>query len=55
MTKEQKKLKKKHGTPKEFAEAVWVAWGDLWCTYGEAITAIRKYEEEWCEAGRKSK
>lgn len=45
MTKEE--LRKKHGTPKEFEDAIWRACNDLFITDSEAIDAIKKYEKEW--------
>ena len=45
MTKEE--LRKKHGTPQEFAKAIWTAWEDLFITRQEAIDAIHKYHDEW--------
>lgn len=44
-TKGQRDLKKKHGTPQEFAKAVVNAIGEISCL--EAHTAIEKYEQEW--------
>lgn len=44
------KLEKNHGTPAEFAKAVWSANADGLITIHEAIEAIRKYEHEWTEA-----
>ncbi len=52
MTKKQKELKRKHGTPAEWGGAVWGACADFWCTPNEAQEAIRKYEAEWVEAGK---
>lgn len=48
MSKEQKRLKKAHGTPSEFAKACW-ACPDISGT--EAQAAVRKYEMEWHNAG----
>lgn len=45
MTKEE--LRKKHGTPKEFKDAIWEAYADLFITKLEALNAIIKYEKEW--------
>ncbi len=44
-----KELREKHGTPREFATAVWraVPW-DI--SAAEAAAAIAKYEQEWREA-----
>ena len=50
-TKEE--LRKKHGTPKEFADAIWAAWADLFITMEEAKAAIHKYHNEWDNAEEK--
>ncbi len=41
-------LYKKHGTPAEFARAVYSAIGEI--SVAEAEAAIAKYEKEWDEA-----
>ena len=41
----QKKLQKKHGTPKAFAEGVVSCIGEI--SVLEANLAIRKYRDEW--------
>ena len=46
-------LRKKHGTPKEFADAIWAAWADLFITMEEAKAAIHKYHNEWDNAEEK--
>ena len=51
MTDKQKELAKKHGTPKQFANAIWKAHDDLFITRIEAIRAIEHYQKEWAEAG----
>ena len=50
MSEAQQELARKHGTPAEFAKAVWAALGEISVT--EAVAAIEKYEREWFEAGR---
>jgi hypothetical protein len=50
MTRKQKALQKKHGTPEEFAKAIWIAWEDLFITMEEAKAAIHKYHDEWEKA-----
>ncbi len=47
--KTQKELEADHGTPAEFAKAVWRAVGEI--SIAEAQADIVKYEREWCEAG----
>jgi len=49
LTEKQARLKKKRGTPKEFADAVFNAVGEI--SIAEARTAIDKYNAEWFEAG----
>jgi hypothetical protein len=44
----QRALKKKHGTPAEFAQACVNAIGEISCL--EAHTAIAKYKREWLAA-----
>jgi hypothetical protein len=41
-------LKRNHGTPAEFARAVWNAVGEI--SVAEAQAGIERYEREWCEA-----
>lgn len=48
MTKQE--LEHKHGTPEEFAEAVWLACDNLMITPMEAREAITNYWKEWEEA-----
>ncbi len=43
-----KELYEKHGTPAEFARAVYAAIGEI--SVAEAEAAIAKYEQEWTEA-----
>lgn len=50
MTPAQQALKDKHGTPAEFARAVFNAWDML--TPLEQQDAIKKYAQEWRDAGR---
>lgn len=49
MTEKQHRLKKKHGTPKEFADAVFNCVGEI--SIAEARAAIDKYNAEWFAAG----
>ncbi len=51
MTKKQEELAKKHGTPKKFEEAVWVAYNEIGLSIDEAEKAISKYKDEWNRAG----
>ena len=48
MSEKQEELAAKHGTPKEFAAAVWRALGEI--SIDEALAAIAKYEQEWADA-----
>lgn len=48
MTRED--LRQRHGTPAQFASAVWAAWAQLFVTTAEAYKAIKDYEREWCDA-----
>jgi hypothetical protein len=41
-------LRRRHGTPKEFAAAVYAALGEI--SVDEANIAIRKYQDEWDNA-----
>lgn len=50
--KTQQQMQADHGTPAEFAKAVWNALGEI--SVAEAQAAIEKYEREWHEAGRKA-
>jgi hypothetical protein len=51
LTRKQRKLAKRHGTPAEFAVAVYQAVpGDL--SMDEARRSIDKYNLQWKEAGR---
>jgi hypothetical protein len=45
---ETETLRLAHGTPAEFARAVWAAIGEI--SVAEAQAAIAKYEQEWREA-----
>lgn len=54
LTDAQKELKRKHGTPEQFAAACNAAVGDLMVTPAEAQAAIETYCREWAEAGRQS-
>ena len=48
-SKKQRRLAKKHGTPSEFASAVWQCVpGDI--STDEAQAAISKYLKEWDDA-----
>lgn len=50
MTPAQRKLAKKHGTPAEFAQAVYKCVpGDI--SMDEARAAVEKYNGEWATAG----
>ncbi len=49
MTTEQESLKAKHGTPEEFAAAVYAC---EMISGNEADAAVAKYDREWMEAGR---
>jgi hypothetical protein len=51
LTPAQKALEEKTGTPDSFAQAVWAAHAQLFCTTAEALTAIAKYRQEWLVAG----
>jgi hypothetical protein len=56
MTKRQENLKEKHGTPNEFAFALYRAADDLFITYEEADKAIEKYNKLWnLKSKRKNK
>lgn len=49
LTPNQRKLAKKHGTPAEFAQAVYKCVpGDI--SMDEARAAVDKYNREWAEA-----
>lgn len=48
MTRDE--IASKHGTPSEFASAVWRAVGDF-ISVAEAEDAIAKFNREWEEAG----
>jgi hypothetical protein len=50
MTKKQKELAEKHGTPEQFEKAIWKAYSDLFITSTEAWSAIMKYKDEWKQA-----
>ena len=52
LSKKQKELKKKHGTPKEFSVACYKAVPDF-ISIEEADTGIEKYNNEWIKAGAK--
>lgn len=48
----QDEMTRRHGTPAQFSRGVRNAIGhDI--TWDEAELAIRKYEREWCAAGRR--
>lgn len=54
MTRKQAALMKKHGTPAEFAQAVYrCVPGDI--SMDEARTAVEKYSREWDKAGQRPK
>lgn len=44
----RRELSLNHGTPTEFAKAVWNALGEI--SVAEAQEAINRYEHEWREA-----
>ena len=44
----REELRRNHGTPAEFANAVWNAVGEI--SVAEARSAIEGYEREWLEA-----
>jgi hypothetical protein len=46
--KTTEELRKAHGTPREFADAVWRAVGEI--SIAEASAAIAKYQREYDEA-----
>jgi hypothetical protein len=49
LSKKQRKLARKHGTPPEFSAAVWACVpGEI--SSEEAQAAINKYFREWSEA-----
>ncbi len=50
-TEAQKELAKKHGTPREFAQACVNAIGEITCL--EAHEAISRYQKKWNAAGRR--
>jgi hypothetical protein len=52
MTKARLSLKKKHGTPREFEAGCNLAADDLMITTAECDAAVRKYRDEWEEAGK---
>jgi len=53
LTPKQRKLVKKHGTPAEFAQAVYKCVpGDI--SMDEAQAAVGKYNREWLAAGKPS-
>jgi len=53
LTDKQQRLKKKHGTPREFSKGVYAALGEV--SLFEAQRAIAKYEQEWRDAGEPMK
>lgn len=54
LTPAQRKLAKKHGTPAEFAQAVYKCVpGDI--SMDEARAAVEKYNREWDAAGPRPK
>ena len=46
-TPSRETLTQNHGTPAEFAEAIWAACDQLFITPGEAARGIRDYAREW--------
>jgi len=50
LSKKQKELKRKHGTPEKFAIACYIAVPGV-ISVNEANAAIEKYNKEWIEAG----
>lgn len=52
-TKAQQALAKKHGTPADFAKAVYQAVPDH-LSMDQASKAVEKYNQEWSEAGTES-
>lgn len=51
MTRKQKLLALKHGTPEQFEKAVMVACNNGTITNQEAMEGIDKYKREWEQAG----
>lgn len=51
MSEAQKDMRRKHGTPEQFAMAVNLAADRLMVTTAEAEASIDKYDREWEEAG----
>lgn len=47
----QEELREAHGTPEQFAEAVWNACNDLFVTTDEAVAAIQGYNDLYQLAG----
>lgn len=52
LSKAQKTLKRLHGSPEEFTDAVIAAIGDI--SKDEALRAIRDYRKQWEVAGETS-
>lgn len=52
LTRKQRYLKEKHGTPDEFKFAVMLAVPSF-ISINEALSAIFKYKQEWQTAGEK--
>ncbi len=52
MTRAQRKLKERHGTPEEFRSAVYNVVGEI--SWQEAERAIVAYKMEWAKAGQKT-
>ena len=50
MSRAQKRLKAKHGTPQQFREALWKAYSTLDISFSEMEQAIEKYDREWWTA-----
>jgi len=51
LSKKQRKLKKRHGTPAEFAQSVYKCVpGEI--SMDEARSAVAKYQMEWDAAGK---
>lgn len=51
MTKNQKELAKKHGTPNQFEKACYRAFCSGEITWGEYARGVAEYVREWTKAG----
>lgn len=54
LTDEQRRLMRKHGTPREFARACEKAANDLFITEEEMRKGIEEYQKEWDDAGKQN-